>query len=151
MEKDARGVKCNKDNRTLMWKGVRRLCRQFKTTRRLWAHTNKAKLCSSFLLLRLEINFFFSYTGEKEEKKQAMSGWLVLAKTNWFACIGQEGRVYPWAGRMESHTDHPSDWQSKDSSLYFALASASIHLPQEKIYLLRYWAGDNVVNGLRHK
>lgn len=110
MEKDARGVKCNKDNRTLMWKGVRRLCRQFKTTRRLWAHTKKAKLCSSFLLLRLDINFFFSYTGEKKRKKNKpcltslfwpkQIGLLVLAKREEF--IHEQG----WNGKSHG----PSIW-----------------------------------------
>lgn len=113
MEKDARGVKCNKDNRTLMWKGVRRLCRQFKTTRRLWAHTKKAKLCSSFLLLRLDINFFFSYTGEKKRKKNKpcltslfwpkQIGLLVLAKREEF--IHEQGE---WKVTRTIHlTDSP--------------------------------------------
>lgn len=52
-----------------------------------------------FLFPVLEVNFFFS----------KRTCWLVLVETNWFACIGQEGRVYPRAGRMESHTAHPSD------------------------------------------
>lgn len=86
MEKDARGVKCNKDNRTLMWKGVRRLCRQFKTTRRLWAHTKKAKLCSSFLLLQLDINFFFSYTGGGRGKKTSHV-WLACSGQNKLVCL----------------------------------------------------------------